>query len=29
MGALQLKGADKGVFITTASFKDAREAATR
>lgn len=30
MGALQLKGADKGVFITTAMFtKDAREAAAR
>ncbi len=30
MGALQLVGADKGVFITTASFtKDAREAAVR
>lgn len=30
MGALQLKGADKGVFITTALFtKDAREAAGR
>jgi restriction system protein len=28
MGALQLKGADKGIFITTASFsKDARKAA--